>query len=44
MESSEPKRRFPPPWHIEEQAESFLVLDANGVRLATVGFRKDVHK
>ena len=44
MESSESKRRFPPPWRIEEEVESYIVLDANSVRLATVGFRKDVHK
>lgn len=44
MESREPKRRFPPPWRIEEDIESFVVYDANGVRLATVGYRNDVHQ
>lgn len=44
MESSETKRRFPPPWRVEEEAEAFAVYDANGVRLATIGFRNDVHK
>ena len=44
MESREPKRRFPPPWRIEEDVESFSVYDANGVRLATIGYRSDVHR
>lgn len=44
MESREPKRRFPPPWRVEEDVESFCVYDANGVRLATIGYRNDVHR
>jgi hypothetical protein len=27
-------RRFPPPWTVEEHAESFIVKDANGQPLA----------
>lgn len=44
MESREPKRRFPPPWRIEEHIECFSVYDSNGVRLATIGYRNDVHR
>lgn len=29
-------RRFPPPWTVEEVAEAFVVIDANGQRLAYV--------
>jgi hypothetical protein len=28
------RRRFPPPWSIEERQESFIVKDANGEALA----------
>jgi hypothetical protein len=28
------RRRFPPPWSIEERQESFIVKDANGQQLA----------
>jgi len=31
-------RRFPPPWSIEEHAESFIVHDASGQALAYVYF------
>lgn len=44
MESSDPKRRFPPPWRIEEGPESLVVIDANGMQLATVRYRNDVRK
>lgn len=44
MESSGQKRRFPPPWRVEEDHESFSVFDANGVRLAVIGYRNDVHE
>ena len=27
------RRRFPPPWSIEERQESFIVKDANGQQL-----------
>jgi hypothetical protein len=44
MESREPKRRFPPPWRVEEEPESLVVYDANGMRLATISYRNDVHE
>jgi hypothetical protein len=28
-----PPRRLPPPWSVEENAESFIVRDANGQAL-----------
>jgi len=28
-----PPRRFPPPWSVEENAESFVVKDATGQAL-----------
>jgi hypothetical protein len=31
-------RRFPPPWSIDEQQESFIVRDAKGQALAYVYF------
>jgi hypothetical protein len=34
-------RRFPPPWSIEEQTESFIVKDANGEPLAYVYFEDE---
>ena len=33
-------RRFPPPWMIEEHAESFIVRDANGQALGYVLLRR----
>ena len=36
MGSSEPKRRFPPPWRVEPREHGFDVEDANGFTLATV--------
>jgi hypothetical protein len=45
MESSEPKRRFPPPWRVEQpHADCYEVRDANGLRLALVYFRDDLQK
>jgi hypothetical protein len=45
MESSEPKRRFPPPWRVEQpHPDSYEVRDANGFRLALVLFRDDLQK
>jgi hypothetical protein len=34
-------RRFPPPWSIDEQMESFIVKDASGQALAYVNFEDD---
>jgi len=34
-------RRFPPPWHIEEQEACFVVRDYNGQQLAYVYFEDD---
>jgi hypothetical protein len=31
-------RRFPPPWTVDENEESFVVTDANGQALAHVYF------
>jgi len=36
-----PKRRFPQPWSIDEQTESFIVKDANGQPLAYVCFEDE---
>jgi hypothetical protein len=33
--------RFPPPWTIDEQPESFIVMDANGRALAYVYFEDE---
>ena len=34
-------RRFPPPWSIEEQTESFIVKDATGLPIAYVYFEDE---
>src|SRR5258706_3851088 len=45
MESSDHKRRFPPPWRVEQAgADCYEVRDANGFRLATVNCRDDLQK
>ena len=36
-----PERRFPPPWTVEENAESFTVRDATGQALAYVYFEDE---
>lgn len=36
MKSSEPKRRFPPPWTVERTGGGYVAKDANGVTLAHV--------
>jgi hypothetical protein len=36
-----PKRRFPPPWSIEEQEACFVVRDQNGQQLAYVYFENE---
>jgi hypothetical protein len=42
MVSSDPKRRFPPPWTtVRTSADSYLVRDANGVVLAWIFCRDD---
>jgi hypothetical protein len=35
------RRRYPPPWRIEENRESFAVLDATGRQLAFVYFESE---
>lgn len=41
MESSNGKRRFTPPWRVEEEnAETFVVTDANGTKVAWVHHRE----
>jgi hypothetical protein len=35
------ERRFPPPWSIDEQTESFIVRDATGQPLAYVYFEDE---
>src|SRR4051794_39474886 len=45
MESTGQKRRFPPPWRVEEAGpDLYLVRDANGVRLASILCRDDLQK
>jgi hypothetical protein len=34
-------RRFPPPWSIDEQMESFIVKDATGLPIAYVNYEGD---
>jgi hypothetical protein len=34
-------RRFPPPWSVDEQTESFIVKDATGQPLAYVYFEEE---
>jgi hypothetical protein len=34
-------RRFPPPWSIDEQMESFIVKDAGGLPIAYVYFEDE---
>ena len=34
-------RRFPPPWSIDEQTESFIVKDATGLSIAYVYFENE---
>jgi hypothetical protein len=44
MESRLPKRRFRPPWRAERISDDcFYIFDANGVRLAAVYCRDDLH-
>ncbi|MBB5051789.1 hypothetical protein HNQ36_001743 [Afipia massiliensis] len=41
MESSNEKRRFTPPWRVEEEnAETFVVTDANGTKVAWIHHRE----
>lgn len=40
---TEDRRRFPAPWTVEETPGGFAVVDANGVRVARVYFRDDLH-
>ena len=35
------RRRFPPPWSIEERQESFIVKDANGWQIAYLYFEDE---
>jgi hypothetical protein len=35
------RRRYPPPWKIEEGSESYIVTDAKGQRLAYVYFENE---
>lgn len=43
MESRGVKRRFPLPWRVERTQHGFIVADANGVQLAAVYCRDDMH-
>jgi hypothetical protein len=36
-----PRRRYPPPWKIEEGSESYVVTDATGQRLAYIYFENE---
>jgi hypothetical protein len=45
MKSRQPKRRFPPPWRVEQVGtDRFEVRDANGFRLVSVHCRDDLQK
>ena len=45
MKSSDPKRRFPPPWRVEQAGtDCYEIRDANGFRLATVHCRDNLQK
>jgi hypothetical protein len=35
------RRRFPPPWHVDEATESFCIRDAKGHALAYVYFEDE---
>jgi len=35
------RRRYPPPWKVEENGESYVVVDALGVRLAHIYFENE---
>lgn len=36
--TTDPKRRFPPPWSVKDYTEAFCVTDAAGLPLAWVHF------
>jgi hypothetical protein len=36
-----PKRRFPPPWSVEEQEVCFIVKDSGGRKLAYIYFEEE---
>jgi hypothetical protein len=36
-----PRRRYPPPWRVEENPESYVVTDALGTKLAFVYFEDE---
>jgi hypothetical protein len=38
---TDPPRRFPPPWTVDELNESFAIKDANGQNLAYVYFEEE---
>jgi hypothetical protein len=44
MQSSPPKRRFPPPWAVQETQHGYVISDSNGIRIAAVYHRDDLHK
>jgi len=45
MESSGQKRRFPPPWRVDKSSKDcYCVRDANGVTLAAIYCRDDLHR
>lgn len=45
MSSEAQQRRFPPPWRVDRSdKESFQVLDANGITLATIHCRDDLQR
>jgi hypothetical protein len=39
--SMAPRRRYPPPWRIQENDESYIVMDASGQRLAFIYFEDE---
>jgi hypothetical protein len=36
-----PARRFPPPWSVEEQDASFVLVDHSGQKLAHICFEEE---
>jgi hypothetical protein len=38
MESTSPKRSFPPPWSVKKTEDRYIVMDSNGLELACIPY------